>query len=37
MIVVENMIMNILILLKNNFPGMAFFTKHKMYLPIKFL
>lgn len=36
MIVVENMMMNILISLKNNFPGMAFFTKHKLYLPSNF-
>lgn len=32
MIFVENMIMNILILLKNNFFGMVFFIKYKLYL-----
>lgn len=35
LIVVENMMMNVLILLKNNFLGMAFFTKRKLYLPSK--
>lgn len=35
LIVVENMIMNVLVLLKNNFLGMAFITKRKLYLPRK--